>query len=57
MRKSFKNRIKITKKGKILRRRMALGHCRAKKTSQEKQDRRKERRLSYSLKGFRKRII
>ncbi|MDP3015181.1 MAG: hypothetical protein AAB698_01445 [Patescibacteria group bacterium] len=31
MKKSISSRIKITKTGKILRRPMGLGHCRAKK--------------------------
>ena len=33
MKKSISTRIKITKTGKILRRAMGLGHCRAKKRS------------------------
>jgi len=33
MRKSLSNRIKITKTGKILRRKMGQCHCRAKKRS------------------------
>jgi ribosomal protein L35 len=33
MKKSISNRIKITKTGKILRRVMGQGHCRAKKRS------------------------
>lgn len=33
MKKSISSRIKITKTGKILRRAMGLGHCRAKKRS------------------------
>jgi ribosomal protein L35 len=35
MKKSISNRIKITKTGKILRRAMGLGHCRAKKRSSQ----------------------
>ena len=31
MKKSISNRIKITKTGKVLRRTMGIGHCRAKK--------------------------
>lgn len=33
MKKSISDRIKITKTGKILRRTMGIGHCRAKKRS------------------------
>ncbi|MEK7657715.1 MAG: hypothetical protein AAB366_00800 [Patescibacteria group bacterium] len=33
MKKSISNRIKITKTGKVLRRTMGIGHCRAKKRS------------------------
>jgi ribosomal protein L35 len=40
MKKSISSRIKITKTGKILRRPMGLGHCRAKKrTAQMKRKR------------------
>ena len=57
MQKSLKKRIRITKTGKITRRRMGQGHFRAKKSG--KQIRRKRRGLFLSLpdvKVFRKQL-
>jgi ribosomal protein L35 len=45
MKQSVRNRIKITKRGKILRRAMGLGHGMAKKSSQQKQ--RKQRKRQF----------
>lgn len=44
---SIKSRIRVTKTGKLLRRRMGLGHFRAKKNSREMQ--RKERQTGFNI--------
>lgn len=36
MKKVFSKRIKITKSGKIIRRHMGLGHCKAKRSNRQK---------------------
>lgn len=42
MKKSVATRIKVTKTGKLLRRPMAVGHNRSKKTSKQLQEKRKK---------------
>ncbi|MDE2001594.1 MAG: 50S ribosomal protein L35 [Patescibacteria group bacterium] len=46
MRRSFSKRVRVTKNGKMVRRRMAQDHFRAKKTG--KQIRRKRKGLSFA---------
>ncbi|MDP3947117.1 MAG: bL35 family ribosomal protein [bacterium] len=46
MKKALSKRIRVTKNGKIMRRSMGVGHSRAKKSSGEKQRKRK-----YALLG------
>jgi ribosomal protein L35 len=48
--KSFTKRIKITKNGKIVRRRMGVGHFRTRKNSKMNRDAGKSRGLDMSLK-------
>ena len=48
--KSFSKRIKITKNGKIVRRRMGVGHFTTRKTSKMNRDAGKARGLDMSLK-------
>ena len=57
MQKSYKKRFKITKTGKIMRRRMAQDHFRAKKTGSQIRKKRKGLSLSKSdAKVFRKHL-
>jgi len=51
MKKSFKKRFRVTKTGKMLRRRMAQDHFRAKKSG--KQIRRKRKRLALGAADMR----
>jgi ribosomal protein L35 len=48
--KSFTKRIRITKNGKIVRRRMAVGHTRTRRTTKMNRDASKSRSLNMSLK-------
>lgn len=48
--KSFTKRIKITKNGKIVRRRMATDHFRTRKTTKTNRDARKSRGLDFPMK-------
>lgn len=48
--KSFTTRIKITKNGKIVRRRMALGHTRTRRTTKMNRDATKTRSLNMTMK-------
>ena len=48
--KSFTKRIKITKNGKIVRRRGGVGHFRTRKTSKMNRDANQSRGLDMSLK-------
>ena len=58
MRKSFKKRFKITKTGKILRRRMAQDHFRAKRTGKQTRNKRKGLALGASnVRVFKKLFI
>ena len=55
MKKSFSKRIKITKTGKMVRRRMAQDHFRAKRTGKQTRNKRKGLPLGKSdVKVFRK---
>jgi len=57
MRKSFSKRIKVTKTGKMLRRRMAQDHFRAKRTGKQTRNKRKGLSLSsVDVRVFRKRL-
>jgi ribosomal protein L35 len=47
MKKSFSNRIRITKNKKVLRRRMGVNHFRSKKRSKLKAQKRKTTTLKY----------
>ena len=48
--KSFTKRIRITKNGKVVRRRMALGHTRTRRTTKMNRDATKSRSLNMSMK-------
>ncbi|MBI3046158.1 MAG: 50S ribosomal protein L35 [Candidatus Harrisonbacteria bacterium] len=55
MRKSFSKRIRVTKTGKMLRRRMAQDHFRAKRTGKQTRNKRKGLSLGQSdVKVFQK---
>jgi len=56
MRKVFSKRIRITKNGKVLRRKMSVCHFRSKKSSGAKQERRKFLGLDYPMKSLIKRV-
>ncbi|MEK7144189.1 MAG: hypothetical protein AAB820_02565 [Patescibacteria group bacterium] len=47
--KSISSRIKITKTGKVLRRAMGIGHCRAKKRSNQIKRKKGFRPLSFKF--------
>ncbi|MBI5079313.1 hypothetical protein HZB06_01390 [Candidatus Wolfebacteria bacterium] len=49
MKKSISDRIRITKRGKILRRAMGIGHCRAKKRSAQIKRKKGLRSISISI--------
>jgi ribosomal protein L35 len=54
MKKSVKNRFKITKRGKVLRRAMAQGHFLAKKSSRQIKRKKKLRNLGFGKKLIKK---
>ena len=56
MKKTYRSRIKTTKNGKIIRRKMGSSHFRSKKSASSKQERRKGQGLDYSPKALEKRI-
>jgi len=56
MRKAYRSRIKTTKTGKVIRRKMGASHFRSKKSAKYKQGRRKGSALRYSIKAIQKRI-
>lgn len=56
MKKSISQRIKITKSGKILRRAMGQGHCRAKKRTAQLKRRKNFRGLEFGKKMIKKHL-
>ncbi len=47
--KSITNRIRVTKRGKVLRRAMALGHAKANKNTRQKKRKKAQRTLGIGL--------
>jgi len=56
MKNALAKRIKITKRGKILRRAMGQGHCRAKKRTVQQKRRKKFRGLEFGKKMIKKQL-
>ncbi|MEK7574176.1 MAG: hypothetical protein AAB514_01440 [Patescibacteria group bacterium] len=56
MKKSLSKRIKISKNGKILRKAMGLGHCRAKKSTTQRKRRKNLRGLLHGEKFIKKHL-
>jgi len=56
MKKSLSKRIKISKRGKILRKAMGQGHCRAKKRTTQLKRRKKFRGLEFGKKMIKKHL-
>ena len=56
MRKTYTSRIRVTKNGKMIRRKMGVGHFKSKKSSSFKQAQRKTQTLAYSKSALEKRV-
>jgi len=56
MRSTFTSRIRITRRGKVMRRKMGSSHFRSKKSAAAKQSRRKTHGLDFSIKAMNKRV-
>ncbi|MDP3052343.1 MAG: hypothetical protein Q8N22_00050 [bacterium] len=56
MRKSLSKRIRITKRGKIIRKAMGQGHCRAKKSNTQIKRRKKPRGILHGDKFIKKHL-
>jgi len=56
MKKTFRSRVKTTRNGKVIRRKMGASHFRSKKSASSKNERRKGQALGYSAKALEKRI-
>jgi len=56
MKKSISKRLRITKRGKIIRRAMGQGHCRAKKSTTQRKRKKISRGLLHAEKFLKKHL-